>query len=437
MKKIILIALVSSFLYNCQEPGNLVDTNKNPTKNDLRDSVFILSKQLYLWEKNLPNYQTFNIAQYNSPQETMEAIKKLSDKGTDGLPLDKWSFVIDEKTFNNQSSGKLDDFGLFFRFAENNQLYVREVYKASHAGQLNIKRGWRVISVNGKIPERNEASLNILNQELSKNEAEIKFELTNGTIKTHLLKATQYQTDPVQAVKVFNYGNKKIAYLAFMDFLGTTASNDLTQAFNKFNDQKATELIVDLRYNGGGYVYLAQHLANLICPSTANGKVQLSYQYNALQSKYNKSYKFAKTNSIGFEKVVFIITKNSASASELVINALKPVMDVKLVGQTTSGKPVGFPAIPCMGHIVAPVAFKIVNANGTADYYKGFAPDFSAIDELTKELGDSTEASTKTAIELLTLGKPTARINANNKKAASTESISEQLFKKMGGNFVR
>lgn len=427
---------MASILYNCQKPDNLVDTNKNPINNDLRDSVFILSKQLYLWEKNIPNYQTFNPAQYNSPQETMEAIKKLSDKGTDGLPLDKWSFVMDEKTFNSQSSGKLDDFGLFFRFAENNQLYVREVYKASNAGQLNIKRGWRVIAVNGIIPERNEAALNKLNQELIKDQAEIKFELPNGITKTFLIRATPYQTDPVQAVKVFNYGNKKIAYLAFMDFLGNTASNDLTQAFNKFNDEKATQLIVDLRYNGGGYVYLAQHLANLICPNNAQGKVQFTYQYNALQSKYNKSYKFSKTNAIGFEKVVFIITKNSASASELVINALKPVMDVKLVGQTTTGKPVGFPAIPCMGHIVAPVAFKIVNANGTADYYKGFAPDFAAVDELTKEFGDSTEASTKSAIELLTLGKPTTKINANNKKFA-TDIISEQLFKKMGGNFIR
>lgn len=436
MPKILSLVFIILTFFNCKSPDALNITGKSPEKNDLRDSVYILSKDLYLWENNIPSYQKFNPGQYDSPEETMEAIKLLSDKNPDGTPLDKWSFVMDAKSWNSQTSGKLDNFGVYFRFAENNQLYVREVYKASHAGQLSIKRGWRVVHVNGKIPERNESSLAILNQELARNEAEMKFELPNGTFKTFLVKSTEYQTDPVQAVKVFDYGAKKIGYFAFMDFLGNTAASDLNKTFNQFADQKATDLIIDLRYNGGGYVSLAQQLSNLICPKAANGKTLFKYQYNQLQSKYNKTITFTKTNSIGFDKVVFIVTKNSASASELVINALKPFMDVKLVGTTTHGKPVGYPAITCMNHIVAPVAFKIVNANGTADYFTGFKPDFAGIDELTKEFGDSTEASTKVAIEYLVNGKPNTK-QSNARVAANSDRIDNKLFQKLGGNFDR
>jgi C-terminal processing protease CtpA/Prc len=190
---------------------------------------------------------------------------------------------------------------------------------------------------------------------------------------------TKYTSNPVLKDTVLTTANVKVGYLAYARFSTTENSEAvLNAAFAKFSVQNVENLIIDLRYNGGGYVSTARQLINLIAPVSLNGSLMFSETYNSMmqngqatilknqpvRDQNNKiiyqngkmvtyaDYSYAKsTNSFNFsklgnlnnvKKVVFIVGGGTASSSELVINCLKPHIDVKIVGAQSYGKPVGF-----------------------------------------------------------------------------------------------
>ena len=104
---------------------------------------------------------------------------------------------------------------------------------------------------------------------------------------------------------------------------------------------------------------------------------------------------------LNLNRVFFIVTNGTASASELLINNLKPYMDVKLIGDTTYGKPVGFFPVDIYNYSIYPISFKTVNSAGNADYYNGFAPDKIAPDGVSKNWGDITEPSLASALKYI------------------------------------
>ena len=107
---------------------------------------------------------------------------------------------------------------------------------------------------------------------------------------------------------------------------------------------------------------------------------------------------------MNLSRVFFIVTGSSASASELIINNLKPYMDVKLIGDTTYGKPVGFFPIEILNYAIYPISFRTINSAGNADYYSGFAPDKLAADGVNKNWGDVTEPSLAAALKYIETG---------------------------------
>jgi carboxyl-terminal processing protease len=394
-------------------------TPNRKVSKDVRDSVYFWAETAYLWYKNLPNANTLQPNNMPNADAVIAAVRSYSEKNTSGANLDRWSFVMDKKQWDNVASGKSYDHGIYFRFAPSGQLYVRQIFKNSAAGLAGVQRGWQVQKIAGLIPSNDNGFISQFNTALNSPTISIDFALPDGSVKNLSLKASDYQTDPVQAVNIFESDNKKIGYFCFTDFLGDNTSNQLIALFQDFQAKGVTDLVIDLRYNGGGYVALAQQLMNQIAPSAANGKLMFSYEYNdKLNKTYGRATNFSLKNNININKVVVITSKNSASASELLINSLKPHMDVKIVGSNSHGKPVGFPVIPVMNFVVAPVAFKTVNSLGQADYYEGFTPDFPEIDDLTKPFGHPEEKCLKVALEYLKTGKVTtnssrmARLNA-------------------------
>jgi carboxyl-terminal processing protease len=443
---IAILFLLSSFIFSCKKDNalNPITTYKSdgsPNRKvtgDIRDSVYFYAETAYLWYKNLPNVSVLNPLKLAGPEEVIAAVRSYSDKGTTGTNLDRWSFVLDKSEWNAIASGSSNDFGLFYRFSGDGSLYVRQVFAKSSAGIQGIERGWKVLTINGITPVNNDMFLAQFNTALSASNLTINFEKPDGTQKLFTITDSSYQTNPIQAATVFDYSTKKIGYFAFTDFLGDNTAAGLEAVFNDFKAKGVNELVIDLRYNGGGYVSLAQQLANLIAPSTAQGKVMFTYQYNDKLAAYSTSTKFNVSNKLGLSKVVFITTKNSASASELIINSLKPHMDVKIVGSNSHGKPVGFPVIPVMNYVVAPVAFKTANSLGEADYYAGFTPDYPEADDLTKNFGDPTEKCLKVALEYLKTGKVITN-SASNARILATEQMekwNEKLPKTFEGMFT-
>jgi carboxyl-terminal processing protease len=440
--KILLLYLIFSLFFSCKNDPNAVLTGNNSPKRtvtgDVRDSVYYYAESTYLWYKNLPEATQFKPLSLAGPEEVIDGVRTYSEKAADGTNRDRWSFVLGKAEWNALASGNNKNFGAYYRFAGDGNLYVRQVFAKSSAGIQGVERGWKVVTIADIAPQNNELIVSQINQALGGNSVSVQFQLPDKSLKTFTLTQKDYQTNTIQAAKVFDEGTKKIGYFVFTDFLGDDTAANLENVFNDFKTKGVNELIVDLRYNGGGYVSLAQQLSNLIAPLTANGKVMFTYQYNDKLSKLNTTTNFKSSNKLGLIKVVFITTKNSASASELVINALKPHMEVKIVGSASHGKPVGFPVIPVMSYVVAPVAFKTINSAGEADYYDGFKPDFPEADDLTKNFGDPTELCLKVALEYLKTGKVIVNTNKNVRIAADEKMgfLNEKLPKGFEGMFV-
>jgi carboxyl-terminal processing protease len=217
-----------------------------------------------------------------------------------------------------------------------------------------------------------------------------------------------YDLDPVPA----HWVDGNTGYVALRTFIAT-AEPLLRAVFQEFKDAGVQNVVIDLRYNGGGLVDTARILANLLAAGPGqSGAVMFNQQFNSSQSaSSNRTYYFGSEVAAGtFQRVAFITTHASASASELVPNSLDPYLDIAFVGARTYGKPVGQYVFELSGcnRMLFLVSFKTVNFGGVGDYYDGLpvtgAPPASrgplcqAEDDLTHPQGDASEASTQAAI---------------------------------------
>ena len=235
----------------------------------------------------------------------------------------------------------------------------------------------------------------------------------DGTVRDVTLAKAQFEIDPVSdryGAVVINDGGKKVGYINLRVFIGEPAERDLRAAVARFKAEGITEVIVDLRYNGGGLVRIAELLTNLLLGNRRTTDVQSYTTFRPSKSSDNQTTFFKpQPESIAATKIAFIGTGASASASELVMNAVLPYLgaNAALIGSNTFGKPVGQIAIDraqCDDRLRI-IAFATQNANRQGDYFNGLASKFQstcrAPDDLANPLGTSQEGSIKTALDFL------------------------------------
>jgi C-terminal processing protease CtpA/Prc len=209
----------------------------------------------------------------------------------------------------------------------------------------------------------------------------------------------------VSLTRVYEVAGRRVGYIFFRNFV-EPSYEALNGAFSELRDRGVTELVLDLRYNGGGLVDVAQHLASLIGGVRTEGQVFAEYFHNDKNASRNEILRFEpKPNALTIERVVVVTTRASASASELVINALMPFMPVLVIGDRTYGKPVGQYGLTFCDKVLAPVAFQLRNANGQGDYFDGFQPNCVAPDDLDHDIGDALEGSLKEAFTVIATGQ--------------------------------
>lgn len=435
IKTLTPLLLIAMIFFSCKKNhGDRPQSGGDSTalNADFRDSVLDISRDDYLWYTLIPN--DFNPQSYNSPASVMAGIMSYQ-------PLDRFSKVLTEDEYQQQFVlGQNDQsFGISYKFDQQNLLRVAYSAKASAAYQAGVRRGWIINKVNNvEAKPANETDLlNILNNDQS---ASFTFKSLAGASKTLTLNKENVPADEVTYEDVISADNHNIGYLVYNSFFTTLNSNNMAEhpglnvAFQHFKDKNITDLIIDLRYNGGGYTSIAEEMINAIAPQSADGQKMLEYQYNdKLNPSYGETVDINKNNaynppSLGnINKLVFIVSRETASASELVINSLKPYFpNLKLVGDTTDGKPVGYMIVPTPEthpqYEVLPVAFRAINSAGTSDYYNGFMPDKAVVDGVDKSWGDTDEACLKQALAYITSGSFISR-NNNNRLTNPTPNV--------------
>lgn len=261
----------------------------------------------------------------------------------------------------------------------------------------------------------------------------------SGTATLTDMSGTQYtiasqrmDVSPIVANEIVQSpGGKKVAYFAYTEFASGSYrrqefDEEMREAFGMFKAAGAEELVIDLRYNGGGEVNSCQVLSSLagnVSSSEIFCQMLRNETYAAeLRAENPEIMNFLdEENSLGMDRVYVLATKSSASASEMVISALKGVdVEVIIIGGETNGKNVGMDGIGLRDNginygVMWPITFKIMNAKGFCNYAGGFPADY-AIDELRdlnttdgtgiKELGDPEEDLLQAALTLIDGGQP-------------------------------
>jgi carboxyl-terminal processing protease len=367
------------------------------------DTVVSYTKEIYLWNTQLPA-----TLPGKTPTEVMTNIRQYSIEPGFSGPVDRWSFAISKDEWNKLSTGVSADFGMRVFFRTSTDLRVAGVDKNGPAGIAGVQRGWKINSINGVAINDTSQSNFIVTTVYASPTTRFTFQLPDNSTRDVTLNSQIFTGNPFYLDSVYTQGANKIGYLVLNSFLGDTTQmkTRFDNAFTKFGGAGITDLVIDLRYNGGGYVLLAEYLLNYIVPNSGNNQMMFTEAYNdKYASRFNETVTFKKKGSVNLNRIFFIVSKQSASASELTINSIRPFVDVKIVGPTNShGKPVGYGGYSAGSWYFFPVSFKTINKNNEANYYNGFAPDYVSADGLDKNWGDVNEACLFRTIRFITTG---------------------------------
>src|SRR5712691_12343243 len=352
---------------------------------------------LYLWYPEIPNV---NPTSFESPEAYLEAVRYRT--------LDSTFSYITSRAANDTfySDSQFIGFGLS-TILNDLEMRVTQVFPESPASEAGLSRGDLIVEIGGRLVTALISSGEIGSafgpSEIGV-ELDIAFVNRTGTRREAHLVKRPVTIPTVSLTRVYNVGGRRVGYVFFRNFV-EPSYEALDKAFAELSAARVDELVLDLRYNGGGLVSVAQHLASYIGGVRTDGQVFAEYFHNDKNTFRNRIIRFEnKPQHLTLDRLIVVTTGSSASASELVINALRPFMPVVVIGGKTYGKPVGQYAVAFCDKLLAPVSFALRNADGQGDFFDGFAPDCPAPDEADHQLGDPDEGSLKEALTFATTG---------------------------------
>ena len=431
------LAPAAQLANTCVSPAqNTVE--KLGTASDEKAWVRSFVDERYLWYQDVPN---LDASQYTSAAAYFDVLKTPA-KNSAGGNLDRFHWSETKEEYDQYTNGISVDYGISWSRIANSpprSSIVYDVEPQSPAGKAGIRRGDRLMKVDG-IDFINGADVTGINNGIfPKDGVQHTLELQRGTSTlAFTLQAGPYATTPVRDAKVINDNGTKVAYLYFDSFIAKS-EDALITAFKDFETQGAEELIIDMRYNGGGLLYISSQLAYMIAgPSASNGKTFNKLVYNDKRSSRNYTYEFFRyaldtsynddisrpLPSLNLKAVTLLVDYRTASASEAVINGLRGIdVRVNLIGSTTYGKPYGFtPQYNC-GRYYYAVEFKGENHKGFSAFDTGFAPNCSVRDDLNFQLGDLAEPRLAEALQYMKSGICTTAPVASIKAMGSPEQL--------------
>jgi carboxyl-terminal processing protease len=419
MKRVVAgLALVIGFTaVSCRKNHDVVSS---VVKND---TAATYARDIYLWYNNIPT--TFDAHNFSDPNGVMEGIRAFSAEPGFSMPVDRWSFAILKSEWQKLSSGIGGDFGMNVFFYTNDNLRVSYVERESPAGKAGIKRSWHIKQINGNANLTSANAAAVVQSVYQSTTGTFLFGRANSSDTTITLKAASYKEHPLLFDSVYTTGGSKTGYFVFNSFLGDTneIKSEFVRIFDKFSNEQVKDVVLDLRYNGGGYVSVQNLLANYLVPASGNNDVMLTEEFNDKYSSFNVTERFSKKGNLNLNRLFFIVSQNTASASELLINSLRPYMDVHLVGPShTHGKPVGFYPISVFDWYIFPVSFRTINKNGEGNYFDGLSLSHQVTDGLDKDWGNVGERCLSSVLNYISSGSY-ARLGVPEQRAGLTEEV--------------
>lgn len=437
--------LVLGLTFNSCSKNNEVDPIDDAVKLEkpINDFIWKGMNSWYNWQPNVPNlantkdddrdvYYTYLNSTAN-PEDFFYSL--LFQEGT----TDRFSWIVDDfVALNNSFQGITKSFGIRLQAVQINTagdiiFYVRYVAPNSPAQIAGIKRGDIINALDGIVLKTSNYDATV--SKLSNETVTFSIVTESGTlIADKTITAVVITEDPIYLKKVFtDINGKKVGYLVYNGFR-SSYNDELNAAFAYFKNEGIQELILDLRLNGGGSVLTSAYLASMI-DAMAGTETFAKLTFNAKHTNQNSSYPFLNTLNVydangtktgeetinrltGINKLYVLASGSTASASEMIINGLKPFMPVKVIGTTTYGKNVGSITLydspssdytsessANSAHLYAmqPIVFQIYNKLDQSDYINGFVPDIEVKEyqywNAILPFGDENEVVLKAALD--------------------------------------
>ena len=436
--RLLFFAGLGMLLAGCaREPGEEASSGPSDTDDEAANRwIYAVMSEQYLYNEHVksldPDYG-------QSCESFFTSLLSDSPEDNDGKHsgTNDYFYSYMERTSGSKAlSGTETTYGFEYKlyyYTENGTQYytarVMYVVPGSPAAEAGIRRGDWIREIDGKpigagqtsrFENGGAASFLIQRMMLDTSDGQQRYVLTDEET-VRIAAARTMDVSPVFAHAVIEENGRTIGYLAYHSFDmgpdGSSAGDDaynreLKAVFSEFKRSGVDDLVLDLRYNGGGYISCCQLLCSMIVEEGALGDVFCIYRYNdVLTEKYGEPVtKFLSGSEMASYNLnlgrLYVLTGTwTASASELVVNALRPYIDVKTVGVRTEGKNVGSHEIrsDAYGLSLHPITIRVFNCERRSDYADGFAPDVEIDDDRNqdqmRELGDPDEYVLRRALD--------------------------------------
>ena len=437
MKKSVLFFMMLLLLVGCDEDLNDSQSLNKYVNRWLYDNM----SMLYYWNNELPDYKSST----ESPDKYFETLIYQDDRFS--AIFDNYTEILNSLHGVSEADPGFE-FQLYRESESNNNVVGVVLYTkpGTTAAAVGATRGKYFRKINGtQITVDNYSDLIAAFTNTTATFTLTFTEPLNGQWQdgatVTVTKVKNYQEDPVYLDTVYAVDSKKIGYLVYNFFSNDTGDEtlkydlELNEVLGRFKQEGISELIVDLRYNSGGMMSSAVHLGSMLVPDLDANKVFSYTEYNRNYTNYFNSDEFKKQNAgdpfvdyfataiavskpsaatipvqnVGnqLNRIYFLTGRRTASASEMVINSLKPYITCILIGDVTVGKNVGSTLVNDEENdkndwAFMPIILKYFNKDRRSDFTTGFVPDFSVSDTYNYALGDLRESLLNKAVIQIT-----------------------------------